>query len=106
MKKLFFLNLGLILISSSLSLAFDPKEAFVTPSASYFDTNKDFHQFQEFRGVKRGFEAGIDQLEFSKMIGKELELNFDIHALIRNNDYNILLDLKNSSDPSKFKLKT
>lgn len=102
----FYIVLSLVLLHSISSYTFDPKEAFVTPSTSYFFTDKDFHQFQEFRGVRRGFEAGIDQLEFKKMLGKELELNFDGHALIRNNDYNILLDLKNSSDPSKFKLKT
>jgi len=90
-----------ILTQVSLSHAFDPKEAFVTPFAAYFSTDKDFKQFQEFRGTKKGFEVGIDQLEFSKMLGKNLELTFDGHALIRNNDYNILMDLKNSSDPSK-----
>ncbi|MBI2646694.1 MAG: hypothetical protein HYW85_06690 [Deltaproteobacteria bacterium] len=106
MKKIFLLSISFIALQNSFTYAFDPKEAFVTPRTSYFYTEKDSRQFQEFRGVKRGFEAGIDQLEFSKMLGKTLELDFSGHALFRNNDYNILIDLKNSSDPSKFKLKT
>src|SRR3989338_11242052 len=106
MKKILFLSVGFIFFQTSLSNAFDPKEVFVTPFAAYFYTDKDSKQFQEFRGTKRGSEAGIDQLEFSKRIGKNLELDFFGHALIRNNDYHILIDLKNSSDPSKFSLKT
>ncbi len=107
MKKIFFLSSCFIFFQiTSPSFAFDPKEAFIAPSISYFYTDKDSKQFQEFRGVKRGFEAGIDQLKFSKMIGKTLELDFFGHALIRNNDYDILIDLKNSADPSKFSLKT
>jgi len=108
MKRTYFsyVVLSLVLFYSITGYTADSNGAFITPSTFYFFTDKDFRQFQEFRGVRKGFEAGIDQLEFSKMIGKNLELNFDGHAYIHNNDYNILIDLKNSSDPSKFKLKT
>ena len=98
--------LGLALIMGTSAYSSDDNKASFTPYSSYFFTNKDFHQFQELRGMQRGFEAGIDQFEFSTMLGKTVELNFDGHALFRNNDYNILVDLKNSSDPSTFSLKT
>ena len=108
MKRIYFfyvvLSLALIQIFPAYTL--DSNETWVTPSFFYFFTDKDSHQFREFRGVREDFEAGIDQLEFSKMIGKDLELNFEGHAYVHNNDYNLLLELKNSSDPSKFKLKT
>src|SRR3989338_6034184 len=104
MKRIYFFYvvLSLVLLCSVLGNTLDSRERFATPSIFNFFTDRDARQFREFRGVREDFEAGIDQLEFSKMIGKNLELNLEGHAYIHNNDYNILLELKNSSDPSKF----
>ncbi|MBI2608744.1 MAG: hypothetical protein HYW47_03995, partial [Deltaproteobacteria bacterium] len=107
MKKNYFLYLTLSFILLNIKAYGEEPLHTATPSAFYFFTNKDYYQFQEFRGFKKGFDAGFNQLTFSKIYEKKgLDLNFEGHAFVLNKDINLLLNLKNSNDPSKFNLKT